>query len=162
MDIAIIVAMDKQGLIGKDNNLPWRLSADLQYFRQITMGKCLIMGRHTHESIGRALPGRKNIILTSNKYYQAVGCTVVSSLKEALAAVDTLEVMIIGGASLYKVFLPYANRLYLTRVHAQLEGDTWFPQWDQSEWQQVKNEDHLADDKNNYNYSFEVLVKKQS
>ena len=159
MDIAIIVAMDKQGLIGQENDLPWKLSADLQYFRKITMGKCLIMGRHTHESIGRALPGRKNIILTRNEHYQAQDCTVVTSLEDALAAVDTLEVMIIGGASLYKTFLPHANRLYLTQVHAILEGDTWFPKWDKTQWQQVKNEDHFADEKNNYDYSFNVLER---
>lgn len=123
MKLAIIVAMDKQGLIGKDNDLPWKLSADLQYFRKITMGKPLIMGRNTHESIGRPLPGRKNIIVTSNKDYQADGCSVVQSLEQAFIACDDAEeAMVMGGASLYEQLLPQADKLYLTHVNAELEG----------------------------------------
>lgn len=157
MKLAIIVAMDKQGLIGQNNDLPWKISADLQYFRKVTMGKPLIMGRNTHESIGRALPGRKNIILTSRTGYQPEGCTVVNSLEAAIQACDDVkEVMIMGGASLYEQFLPKADRLYLTHVNAELEGDTWFPKWDEKQWQEVSREDHLADEKNQYPYSFAV------
>ena len=158
MKLAIIVATDEQGLIGKDNDLPWKLSADLQYFRRVTMGKPLIMGRSTHESIGRALPGRQNIVVTKNTSFSAEGCTIAHSVDEALQACeDTEEVMVMGGASLYEQFLPHAKRLYLTHVHASLEGDTWFPDWHKSEWQEVSREDHLADDKNEYDYSFSVF-----
>jgi dihydrofolate reductase len=160
MKLAIIVATDKQGLIGKDNDLPWKLSADLQYFRRITMGKPLIMGRNTHESIGRALPGRQNIIVTKNKAYQAEACTVVNSISDALLACDQVEeVMIMGGASLYEQFLPSVDKIYLTQVHASLEGDTWFPQWQKNEWTELSRQDHFADDKNDYNYSFIVYEK---
>ena len=125
MKQAIIVATDQQGLIGRDNDLPWKLSADLQYFRRVTMGKPLIMGRNTHESIGRALPGRKNIIVTRNKEYQAEGCEVVHSVADALlAAQGAEEVMVMGGASLYEQLLPQADSLYLTLVQATLTGDT--------------------------------------
>jgi len=161
MKISLIVAMDEKGLIGRDNDLPWRLSADLQYFKRVTMGKSLIMGRKTHESIGRALPGRKNIVLTHKSNYQAVGCVVVHSLDDALIEAGEQETMVMGGASLYKAFLPFARRLYLTQVHAILEGDTWFPKWDQKQWQEVKSEHFSADEKNNYDYSFLVLDKRE-
>lgn len=158
MKLAIIVATDQQGLIGRDNDLPWKLSADLQYFRQVTMGKPLIMGRNTHQSIGRALPGRQNIVVTKNANFSAEGCTVVHSVAEALKAChDAKEVMVMGGASLYEQFLPHAERLYLTQVNASLDGDTWFPDWQKTEWHQVSREDHLADHKNEYNYSFMVF-----
>ncbi len=155
MNISIIVATDEQGLIGRENDLPWKLSADLQYFRRITMGKPLIMGRKTHESIGRALPGRKNIVLTNNADYQPEGCTIVHTIDEAVHACGgAQEAMVMGGSSLYKQFLPLANKLYLTLVHANLTGDTWFPDWDKTQWQQISREDHDADNKNNYPYSF--------
>ena len=160
MKLAIIVATDQQGLIGKENDLPWRLSADLQYFRRVTMGKPIIMGRNTHESIGRALPGRKNIIVTKNKNYQAEGCTVVNSIPDALLACEQVEeVMIMGGASLYEQLLPQADKLYLTQVHASLTGDTWFPDWQINEWSELSREDHQADEKNDYAYSFIVYEK---
>ena len=161
MKIAIIVATDEQGLIGKDNDLPWKLSADLQYFRRVTMGKPIIMGRSTHDSIGRALPGRKNIVVTKNTDFNAEGCTVVHSVAEAIEVCDSAEeVMVMGGASLYEQFLPQAERLYLTQVHASLEGDTWFPDWQLSDWLEVSREEHLADDKNDYNYSFIVFDRR--
>ena len=160
MKLAIIVATDEQGLIGKENDLPWRLSADLQYFRRVTMGKPIVMGRNTHESIGKALPGRHNIIITSDQRYQADGCSIVHSINEALAlCVDDAEIMVMGGASLYKQLLPKADKLYLTLVHASLKGDTWFPDWKKEEWRQLSREDHLADDKNEYPYSFIVYEK---
>ena len=160
MTLAIIVATDEQGLIGKENDLPWKLSADLQYFRRVTMGKPLIMGRNTHESIGRALPGRKNIIVTKNNDYHVDGCVVVHSVEAALKEADQdLEVMVMGGASLYQQLLPQADKLYLTHVHASLEGDTWFPDWHKDEWHELSREDHLADDKNDYDYSFVVFER---
>ena len=163
MTLAIIVATDEQGLIGKDNDLPWRLSADLQYFRGVTMGKPIVMGRNTHESIGRALPGRHNVVITSDQTYQAGGCSVVHSIDEALAlCVDDEEIMVMGGASLYTQLLPQADKLYLTRVHANLEGDTWFPDWHESDWLEISREDYLADDKNEYDYSFVVYEKRKA
>lgn len=155
MKVAIIVATDEQGLIGRENDLPWRLSADLQYFRRVTMGKPIVMGRHTHESIGRPLPGRRNIVVTSQPDYQAEGCEVVHSVDEALALCEQdEEVMIMGGASLYQQTLAVADKLYLTRVHATLPGDTWFPDWSEQEWRLSSQEHHQADAKNEYDYSF--------
>ncbi len=155
MKLAIIVATDEQGLIGKDNDLPWRLSADLQHFKRVTMDKPIIMGRRTHESIGRPLPGRQNIVITAREGFQAPGCDVVHSLNEALALCNKQEeVMIMGGASLYQQTLPLADKLYLTLVHARLEGDTWFPAWSPEDWECISREDHQADEKNDYDYSF--------
>jgi dihydrofolate reductase len=155
MKIAIIVATDEQGLIGKDNDLPWRLSADLQHFKRVTMAKPIIMGRRTHESIGRPLPGRQNIVISSRQGYQAQGCDVVQSLDAALDLCrNEEEVMIMGGASLYQQTLPIADKLYLTLVHTRLEGDTWFPEWSTEEWDLISREPHEADDKNDYDYSF--------
>lgn len=160
MKTAFVVAMDEQGLIGRNNDLPWRLSADLQYFRRITMGKPILMGRKTHESIGRALPGRQNIVVSSLVDYQAEGCDVVNSIDAALKlAANADEVMVIGGSSLFEQMFDTVDKLYLTRVHAELEGDTWFPQWDQTQWQLISQESHPADEKNDYAYSFEVYQR---
>ena len=161
MTLALIVATDEAGLIGKDNDLPWRLSADLQYFRRITMGKPIIMGRKTHESIGRPLPGRDNIIITSDKQYQAEDCIVTYSVAETLQACqDAEEVMIMGGSSLYEQCLHMVDIIYLTQVHATLAGDTWFPEWNKDEWRCVSEEKHSADDNNEYPYSFMVYQRK--
>ena len=160
MKTAFVVAMDEQGLIGRDNDLPWRLSADLQYFRRNTMGKPILMGRKTHESIGRALPGRQNIVVSSLTDYQAEGCDVVNSIEAALKlAADADEIMVIGGSSLFEQMFDTVDKLYLTRVHAELEGDTWFPEWDQTQWQLISQESHPADEKNDYAYSFEVYQR---
>ena len=162
MKLAIIVATDEQGLIGKDNDLPWKLSADLQYFRKVTMGKPIIMGRRTHESIGRPLPGRGNIIITSDKTYRAEGCIVTHSMSQAIKACENAqEVMIMGGASLYQQWLPTADKIYLTQVHATLEGDTWFPDWNKEQWHEVSKEAYPADEKNEYPYSFILYERKK-
>lgn len=161
VQLSIIVATDKQGLIGKDNDLPWRLSADLGYFKTVTMGKPLIMGRRTHESIGRPLPGRKNIILTTDRSYQAKGCTVCQTVEQALDECGgAQEAMVMGGASLYEQFLNQADKLYLTLVDAELEGDTWFPSWDEADWRLISRQDHQPDDNNDYPYSFIVYQRK--
>lgn len=160
MKIAIIVATDNNRLIGKDNDLPWKLSADLKYFKQVTMGKPLIMGRKTHESIGRPLPGRKNIIITRDQAFNADGCVVVNSIEAALAECSGAEeVMVMGGASLYEQFLPRADKLYLTKVDAELTGDTWFPEWQLAQWTELQREDHQADEKNEFDYSFIVYER---
>lgn len=163
MKLSIIVATDEDGLIGKNNDLPWKLSADLQYFRRVTMGKALIMGRRTHESIGRALPGRKNIVITSDREYKSDGCTITFSAHHALQECQKIEeVMVMGGASLYKQFLPEAHTIYLTLVHATLAGDTWFPDWNKRLWHVVSEEHFSADEKNEHPYSFIVYKRNEA
>jgi dihydrofolate reductase len=160
MDISIIVAMDKNNVIGKDNDLPWRLSADLKHFKAITMGKPIVMGRKTYESISRPLPGRKNIVMTRSSDYVAEGCTVVNSLDEAMReAGDVDEIMIMGGAGLYKQVLENANRLHLTEVHAEVAGDVYFPEIDKADWLEIEREEHSADEKNEFDYSFVVMER---
>lgn len=160
MRLSLIAAMADNRVIGRDNRLPWRLSADLQHFRRVTMGKPLLMGRRTYESIGRPLPGRHNIVLTRDPAYRAPGCTVVHSLDEALrAASDSEEIMVMGGAELYRQLLARAERLYLTLVHAEVEGDVHFPDIDPGEWREISREDFSADDNNEFDYSFVVLER---
>lgn len=155
--------MDRNRLIGRDNRLPWHLSADLKHFKQITMGKPIIMGRKTHESIGKPLPGRTNIVVTGNPAYPAPGCVVVNSLQGAIdAAQDADEVMIIGGARLYEQAMPLAHRIYLTQVEAAFEGDAWFPLADWDEWEETQRVTHEADDKNPYPYAFVLLERRVS
>lgn len=160
MIISIIVAMDKKGVIGHKGDLPWRLSADLKHFKAITMGKPLIMGRKTYESIGRPLPGRKNIVVTHSQAFTATGCTVVHSLEEAFqVAGEVDEVMIMGGSGIYDQSLARAERLYLTEVHADVEGDVYFPDFDKNVWKELEREEHNADEKNEFDYSFVVLER---
>ena len=148
-------------MIGADGALPWRLSADLRNFKSITMGKPLIMGRKTHESIGRPLPGRQNIVLTRQGDYNSEGCVIVHDVEDALTAcAGAGEVMVMGGAALYEQFLPRAGRIYLTRVQADVNGDTHFPPFDESAWNQVERRDHPADERNDYPCSFLVLERK--
>jgi dihydrofolate reductase len=159
MLIAFVVAMDRHRLIGADGKLPWRLPADLRWFKQVTLGKPIIMGRRTYESIGRALPGRDNIVLTRNRFYQAKGCQVVHSVEEAVAAAesaDSAEVMVIGGSQIFRLFLPHANRLYLTTVDAALEGDTYFPELDPADWRETFFEDRPPDEANPFGLRFAV------
>ena len=160
MKLSLIVAMDKNRVIGIDGDLPWKLSSDLKYFREITMGKPIIMGRITHESIGRPLPGRQNIVVTRNPDFKAEGCDVVSSIDAALELVkEEDEVMMIGGATLYVDILPRADLLYLTEVHAEVEGDTWFPEIQADQWLEKSRARFSADDKNQYDHSFVVYER---
>ena len=161
MQLSIIVAMDKNRAIGKDGILPWHLSADLQHFKKITMDKPIVMGRKTHESIGRPLPGRENIILTRDKDYYAEACTILHSLDEIVDhCKDHEEVMITGGAEIYNVTLDKASRLYLTEVHTEINGDTFFPEFNRDDWNEISREDFKADEKNEFDYSFLVLEKR--
>ena len=161
MIISIIVAMDKNRLIGQGNRLPWKLPADMKHFRRLTLGKPVLMGRKTFESIGKPLAKRTNIIVTHNRNYQADGCIVTHSIDEALVvARDHEEVMVIGGASIYKLFLPRADRLYLTQIHESFVGDVYFPAFDRVDWQEVKCIDHQADEKNPYPYSFLFIHRR--
>ncbi|MCZ6771065.1 MAG: dihydrofolate reductase [Proteobacteria bacterium] len=158
MRLSLVVAMDRNRLIGRGGGLPWRLPADLKRFKSITMGKPIIMGRRTHESIGRALPGRRNIVLTRNEQFAAEGCEVFHSLPEVLAALhDVLEVMVVGGAALYVEALPLCARLYLTEVDTDTTGDVYFPEFQCSAWHEVSSEQHVADAEHAYDYCFRVL-----
>lgn len=158
MILSIITAMDNNRLIGKDNALPWKVPADLQFFKKVTMFKPIIMGRKTFESIGRPLPGRRNIIITRDQEFTAEGCELVYSPAMAIEAVqDVEEAMIIGGANIYQQFLEKADRLYLTKVLGEFEGDAWFPEIDFSQWGLTEKQDHKADEKNECDYSFQTF-----
>lgn len=160
MLISLMVAMDRHRLIGVEDRLPWRLPADMRRFRRLTMGKPVVMGRLTHESIGKVLPGRLNIVLSGNPEYRAPGCEVAASLDEAIRrAGEADEIMIIGGARLYADALPRAGRIYLTLVHGSFEGDVYFPEFDEAEWREVSREDHTGDEEAPCSYSFVVLER---
>jgi len=161
MIISMIAAMTTDRVIGIDNTLPWKLPADMKWFRQQTMGKPIVMGRKTFESFGaRPLPGRQNIIITRDQNYQATGCDVVHSIEAAISLVETVEeVMIIGGASFYEQMLPRAQRMYLTYVAANISGDAWFPEFSLADWKEISRLEHPADDKNPYPSSFVILER---
>lgn len=161
MIISLIWAMADNSVIGIENRLPWKLPADMKWFRRHTLGKPIVMGRKTFESFGsRPLPDRTNIVITRDTDYQADGIVVAHSIDEALqAAGDADEVMIIGGASFYEQMLPRADRLYMTLVHAEFEGDAWFPEFDLSSWHETLREEHAVDEKNAYACSFVILEK---
>ena len=162
--LSMIVATADNNIIGKDNGMPWHLPADLAYFKKVTLGKPIIMGRKTYESIGRPLPGRRNIVISRDENYTpqgkgAAGVDVVTSVEQALALVDSLEeaateVMVIGGGAIYKHCLPNANRLYITHIKASIAGDTQFPNYDDGSWQQISSELRVSDDKNAYDLDF--------
>jgi len=166
MKISLVWAMAQNRVIGRNNQLPWYLPEDLKYFKRITLGKPVIMGRKTFDSIGKPLPGRTNIVVTRNRDWSFEGVRTVDSLEAArelcenLAIVDgTEEAMIIGGAEIYRQAMPLADRLYLTEVHADVEGDATFPEFDRSQWQEIAREDFEASGPNPYNYSFIILEK---
>ncbi|TLS77402.1 type 3 dihydrofolate reductase [Mariprofundus erugo] len=160
--ISLIWAMDRNRLIGRQNSLPWHLPADMAWFRRQTMGKPVLMGRKTYESIGRALPGRTNLILSRQQGLHIAGCTVADNLAAALASVaGSEELMVMGGAEIYSLLLPHADRLYITEVDAACEGDAWFPEFDRTAWQVVHHESHPADASNIYPYTFTVLERRQ-
>jgi len=157
--ISLVVAVADNGVIGVNNQLPWRLPNDLQRFKAITMGKAIIMGRKTFESIGKPLPGRRNIVVSRRADLAIEGCDVASSIQAAIDAADGGdELMVIGGADIYRQALPMAKRIYLTRVHADIPGDAGFPQLG-AEWREVSCEDCMADERHAYPYSFVVLER---
>lgn len=158
--ITLIAAMAHHRVIGYNNQMPWHLPADLRHFKDCTLGKPVIMGRKTFDSIGKALPGRPNIIISRDPTLSREQCQIAHSIDEALALVTTApEVMIIGGANLYAQMLPLASQLYLTFIDHEFVGDTFFPQWEASEWQIINREDFLKDEKNPYDYSFVTLER---
>ncbi|MEJ2507861.1 MAG: type 3 dihydrofolate reductase [Gammaproteobacteria bacterium] len=163
MLVSLIAALTDDHVIGIDNRLPWKLPADMRWFRRHTLGKTVIMGRKTFESLGcRPLPERRNVVVTSDRGFTAEGAEVVHDIDAALAALGPgeEELMVIGGASFYEQMLPRARRLYLTYVHADIEGDAWFPRFDAPQWREVQREDHAADEKNPYPYSFVILERR--
>lgn len=160
MKISFVVAMDKNRIIGANNQLPWNLPADLAHFKRLTLNKPVVMGRKTYESIGRPLPQRRNIIVTRNPDYAAEGCEVFTSLDAALAHLkNEEEVMVIGGGELFTQVLPQASTLYLTIVDAKVDGDVYFPDWNANEWQEVESQFNQADEKNPFNYTFLTLKR---
>lgn len=160
MTKSIYVAISQNGVIGKKNDLPWRLPSDLARFRQTTTGHPIIMGRKTHESIGRPLPNRTNIVITRDKDYKADGCIVVGSLEGAIKkAGGSDEIFIIGGSTIYEQALPFTDKIYLTRVKANVDGDVFF-NLDESGWTQISSEPHLANGEDQYDYDFVVLERK--
>lgn len=160
MKVSMIVAASANDVIGAAGDLPWRLSEDLRRFKEITMGKPMIMGRATFESIGKALPGRRSIVLTRQKDYRPAGVDVVSTPEAALQrAGDAEEVMIIGGGRIYELFLPMTDRIYLTRVHSNVDGDTFFPSLSEDEWRIVSSEPLPPTDERPYAISFQTLER---
>lgn len=152
--------MGRNRVIGKHNTLPWRLPADMRHFRRVTMGKPVLMGRKTFESLGKPLAGRANIIITHDLTYSAAGCRVVHSVAEALAAAAiSAEVMVLGGADIFVQFLPHAARMYLTYVHGDFDGDAFFPAFDAGAWMETERTDLAADAENPYVCSFVTLER---
>lgn len=166
MLLSVIVAVADNGVIGRDNALPWHISEDLKYFKRITLGKPIIMGRKTFDSIGRPLPGRANIVVTRNSDYAAEGVHVASSLDDALALAADIalidgveEALVIGGAQIYEEAIPRADRLYLTEVHAEVAGDAFLSPIETGEWREVSREERVAEPPNPFNYSFVVYER---
>ena len=157
MRISLIVAISENNVIGREGRLPWHLSADLKQFKRLTMGHHMVMGRRTFESIGRLLPGRTTVVLSRNRDFRAEGAIVAENFANALARISgDDEVFVIGGQEIYRLALPHVSRMYVTAVHANLEGDTYFPdaQWDG--WAMIEDVRFSADEKNDYDYSFRV------
>lgn len=161
--LGLIAAMGNHRVIGLDNQMPWHLPADLSHFKQLTLEKAVVMGRKTYQSIGKPLPHRQNIVVTRDADFRAPGCDVVHSIDEAVTLVsDSTEIMIIGGAQLYVQALPMVNTLYLTFIHHDFAGDTFFPVWDEGQWHEIAREDHQANEKNPFDYSFVSYSRRVS
>jgi len=162
MAVSLIVAVSENGVIGRDGGLPWRLSADLKHFKKTTMGHHLIIGRRTWDEVGKPLPGRTMVVVTRSRKFSPQGVQVVRSLEQAIevAAADD-EPFIGGGAQIYRIALArdLVDRIYLTRIHAEVEGDTFFPDFDIDRWELVSEEQHQEDEKNEYPYSFLVYER---
>lgn len=158
--ITLIVAVSDNGVIGRENALPWHLPDDLKRFKRLTMGKPMIMGRKTFESIGKPLPGRLNVVVTRDTNYHREGIRVVHGVDEAISAADAPEAMVIGGSELFRLFLPRAGRVHLTRVHGHVDGDVTWPPLDVQEWKIVEQELHEADERHAHAMTFEVWEKR--
>lgn len=165
--LSLLVAMAKNRVIGRDNKLPWHLPADLKHFKFLTMGKTIVMGRKTYESIGKPLPGRVNIIITRQEGYEVPGATVVSSIDDALLMCEKIrsingENFIIGGEELYRQTLKICQRIYITEIQRDFEGDVYFPEVDPNEWEETQRDKHISENDTNLEYHFVVLDRKSS
>ncbi len=163
MILTLVVAAARNNVIGKDNQLLWRLPNDTRYFKNVTWGMPVVMGRKTYESLGKPLAGRTNIVLTRNSSWKAEGTTTVKSLDDAIflaKQMDVKELMVIGGGEIYKMAMPKASRIHITRVEAEPEGDAWFPEIDPLIWKMVSKQDFPADEKHQYAYSFQVWERR--
>lgn len=160
--ISIIVALSENNVVGNNGKLPWKLSADLNRLKSLTMGHHIIMGRKTWESLGRLLPGRIHVVITNQKNYLAEGAIVVNSLEEGIqkSAGDD-DVFIFGGGEIFKNALSLTDKIFMTVVHAQVDGDAFFPSLNSDDWQEVERERHVADEKNEYDFSFVTLIRKK-
>ncbi|MDR4948304.1 dihydrofolate reductase [Neobacillus cucumis] len=156
--ISFIVAMDQNRVIGKENELPWHLPEDLKFFKRVTMGHPVVMGRKTHDSIGRILPGRENIVITRQSQYKCDGCTVFYSIDEFLTYCQNQksEIFVIGGAEIFRETFPFADRLYITYIDESFDGDTFFPPFNPEEWMLTKVEKGVKNEKNPYDYEFRI------
>ncbi len=161
MIVSLIVAMDQNRVIGYNNRLPWHLPRELQYVKKTTMGHPIVMGRKNYESIGRPLPGRRNIVLTRNRTFTAPGCEIAYTVDDVYRMCKgEAEIFIFGGEQIYKLFLPVANKLYLTKIHHSFPGDTFFPEIDTDEWKEVSATQGITDEKNPYTYYFHIYERK--
>ena len=163
MTISAIVACAAHRVIGKDNQIPWYLPADLQYFKKTTLNHHIIMGRNSFESIGRSLPKRTNMVITRKPFYAATDCLIFHSVEEALEFADNngeTEIFIIGGGEIYRQTIDYWDKLYLTEVNVELDGDVFFPELEKNEWIERSSEHHFKDAKNEYDYTFKILERK--
>ena len=157
--ITLIAAVARNGVIGLRGRLPWRLPDELKYFKEVTMGKAVIMGRKTREAIGMALPGRQNIVISRNRNYCADGCETVDSLQRAVEIANSAELMVIGGGELYRLAMPVARRLVLTIVDCKPDGDTWFPQYSEQDWEMASSIHHPADDRHEFGFDMQDWVR---
>ena len=161
MRLSIVVAMDDNNLIGKGNGLPWHLPADLAFFKKVTTGNSILMGRKTYDSIGKTLPNRRNIVITRNTDVSIPGCEVVDSIEKALSITQNEEeIMVIGGANLFEQLLPEVNKLYITRIEGEFEGETYFPHYDENDWLELSCESHQPDEINKHAYHFITFKRK--
>jgi len=166
MKVSLIAAAAQNRVIGKNNDLPWRLPDDMKFFMETTRGHHVIMGRKNYDSLPekyKPLPHRTNVVVTRQKDFEAPGCTVVHDIADALSVARNhheKEVFVIGGAEIYKLAMPYADLLYLTEIHAVVEGDTFFPEVDHSEWEEVSRQHHAKDDRHPYSFDFVVYERK--
>ena len=160
MTISLIVAKANNNVIGKNNQLIWHLPADLKHFKTITMGHTVVMGRKTYESMMKPLPGRTNVVITRQENYHPEGVIIKTSLEDALKDLEGGEVFIIGGGEIFKQAMALANKLYITEIHANFEGDTFFPEINPDEWVKTDIENHLKDEKNPYDYTYITYVRK--
>lgn len=163
MIISLIVAAGANNVIGKDSQLPWQLPADMKYFKNTTTGHTVIMGRGTFESLGKPLPNRKNIVVTRQQNFHPEGCTVLNSLEAAISSAKDLgeqEAFIIGGGDIFRQSIVWADRIYLTRIFHEFEGDTFFPEMKSEEWRMISEAKHEANEKNRFSYAFQVFERK--